>query len=82
MRIEIRYPYAKNEIIQVLRSLEKRRSKKQQRFQELHHPELQTNTSFNEQLKEMLPIINDSNHSTVVRTSTNKDIEISIFVKI
>ena len=28
MRIEIRYPYAKNEIIQVLRSLEKRRSKK------------------------------------------------------
>lgn len=29
----------------------------------------------------MLPIINDSNHSTVVRTSTNKDIEIFMISK-
>ena len=60
------------------KSLEKRRSKKWQRFRELHHQELQTNRSVNEKPQVMLPIANENNHSAVVRGSTNKDIETSI----
>ena len=50
-------------------------------FRELHHQELQTNVSFNEQPKEMLPVTNESNHSAVILTSTNNKIEISIISK-
>ena len=50
------------------KSLEKRCSKKWQRFRELHHQELQTNRSFNEKPKIMLPIANENNHSALVRT--------------
>ena len=60
------------------KSLEKRRSKKWQRFRELHHQELQTNGSFNEQPKVMLPATDDSNHSAVVRALTNREIKTSI----
>ena len=60
------------------KSLEKRRSKKWQRFRELHHQELQTNRSVNEKPQVMLPIANENNHSAVVRASANKDIETSI----
>ena len=59
------------------KSLEKRRSKKWQRFRELYHQELQTKRSFNEKPKVMLPIANENNHSAVVQASTNKDIETS-----
>ena len=60
------------------KSLEKRRSKKWQRFRELHHQELQTNRSVNKKPQVMLPIANGNNHSAVVRASTDKDIETSI----
>ena len=48
---------------------------------ELHHQELQTNTSYNEQPKVMLPVTNESNHSAAVRPSSDKDIETSIITK-
>ena len=59
-------------------SLAKRCSKKWQRFQELHHQELQTNRSVNEKPLVMLPIGKENNHSAVVRASTNKDIKTPI----
>ena len=48
------------------KSLEKRRSKKCQHFRGLHHQELQTNTSFNEQPKVMLTVTDETNHSALV----------------
>ena len=60
------------------KSLEKLSSKKWQRFRELHHQEIQTNTPADEKRQVMLPIANENNHGAVVRASTNKDIETSI----